>query len=74
MYAYLSTLTQLAKAKEKNKSIQVKLMNYIKHNRRRVLKDKRIPKRDRIGIISTMFGFEFYKHMWNIYAIFSGRS
>ena len=74
MYAYLSTLTQLAKAKEKNKSIQVKLMNYIKHNRRRVLKDKRIPKRDRNGIISTMFGFEFYKHMWNIYAIFSGRS
>lgn len=76
MYAYLSTLTQLAKAKakEKNTSIQVKLMDYIKQNRKKVLEDKRIPKRDRIGIISTMFGFKVYKYMWNIYAILTRRS
>lgn len=74
MYAYLSTLTQLAKTKETNSSMQAKLMNYIKKNKGRVLKDKRIPKRDRIGIISTMLGFKFYKYMWKIYAILSGRS
>ena len=74
MYAYLSTLTQLAKTKETNSSMQAKLMNYIKKNKGRVLKDKQIKKRDRIGIISTMLGFKFYKYMWKIYAILSGRS
>lgn len=73
MYAYLSTLTQLSKSKEKNITLKVKIMDYIKQNRKIVLKDKRIPDRDRIGLVSTIFGFEFYKAMWKVYAKLSGR-
>ena len=74
MYAYLSTLTQLAKSKVKNKKIQKELMGYICKNRSEVLKDKNTPKRDRIGLISTIFGFHCFKYIWKIYSIFTGRS
>lgn len=74
MYAYLSTLTQLAKSKVKNKKIQKKLMEYICKNRRSVLRDKSIPKRDRIGLLSTVLGFHCFKYVWKIYSIFTGRN
>ena len=70
MYSYLSTLTQLAKSdvstpnynKYKNE-----LMNYIKTNRKKVLKDPKIPKRDRVALECTKFGFGFFKWSWRIY-------
>lgn len=74
MYAYLSTLTQLAKSNVKNKKIQKELMEYIRKNRRRILKDKYIPKRDRIGLISTFLGFNCFKYGWKIYSKFTGRN
>ncbi len=74
MYAYLSTLTQLAKSEEKNKEIEIELKNYIKNNRKSVIKDKKTPKRDKFGIYSLMFGFEFYKFIWKSYSKLSGRS
>ena len=74
MYAYLSTLTQLAKSKVKNKKIQKKLMKYINKNRNNVLKDKNIPKRDRVGLLSTILGFYCFKYVWKIYSIFTGRN
>ena len=74
MYAYLSTLTQLAKSKVKNKKIQKKLMKYINKNRNNVLKDKSIPKRDRVGLLSTILGFHCFKYVWKIYSIFTGRN
>lgn len=74
MYAYLSTLTQLAKSKVKNKKIQKKLMKYINKNRNNVLKDKNIPKRDRVGLLSTILGFHCFKYVWKIYSIFTGRN
>lgn len=67
MYAYLSTLSQLALSNTRFKNVEKKLMNYIKTNRKIVLKDKKIPKRDRLGLISTMFGFKFYKFIWRSY-------
>ena len=74
MYAYLSTLTQLAKSKVKNKKIQNELMGSICKNRSEVLKDKNIPNRDKIGLISTILGFYCFKYIWKIYSIFTGRS
>ena len=74
MYAYLSTLTQLAKSKVKNIKIQKELMGYICKNRREILKDKNIPKRDKIGLISTILGFHCFKYIWKIYSIFTGRN
>ncbi len=74
MYAYLSTLTQLAKSKHFSKEDYQIIMSYIKENRKRILKDKRIPKRDRIAIYSTYFGLVGYKIMWNIYSFVTGRN
>jgi len=68
MYAYLSTLTQLIKSKGKNKAYKLELMNYIRKNRKTMLKDKRLPKRDRIGLISTYLGVGFYKLSWKAYS------
>ena len=74
MYAYLSTLTQLAKSKVKNKKMQRKLMEYISKNRKEVLKDKNIPQRDRIGLLSTVLGFHCFKCVWKIYSKITGRN
>jgi len=73
MYAYLSTLSQLAMSKEKFPKEQKELMNYIKENGNKILKDKNIPKRDKFGIICTKFGFRFYKFVWNAYRKKTGR-
>lgn len=67
MYAYLSTLSQLANSKEKFLKEQNEMMSYIKENRTKVLKDKNIPKRDRIALEVTRFGFNTYKIFWNMY-------
>lgn len=67
MFSYLSTLSQLATSKQKNKKIEQKLMAYIKINRKEVLKEKKIPKRDRVALYCTIFGYDFYKFAWNMY-------
>ena len=74
MYAYLSTLTQLAQCKETNKQIEKELLEYIRENKQKVLKDKRIPKRDRLGIYASIFGLRFYKLALNFYSNISKRS
>ena len=67
MYAYLSTLSQLAKCKEKNPKEEKEMTDYIKTHGNEILKDKRVPKRDKFGIISLKFGFGFYKFIWRLY-------
>ena len=70
MYAYLSTLMQLTSADKdmvdykKYKDI---LMDYIKEHRKEILKDKEIPKRDKMALYSLKFGFFGFKINWNIY-------
>ena len=75
MYAYLSTLTQLAKSKEQKEYINYRneLMEYIKINRKKALKDKETPKRDRIALYCTILGFDFFRFSWSIYERISGR-
>lgn len=73
MYAYLSTISQLAKCKEKHKEEQEKLMKYIKQHKWEILKDKKVPKRDKLGILSLTFGFNFYKKIWRMYEKITGR-
>lgn len=73
MYAYLSTLTQLIKSNKKNEKVEKKLYGYIKQNSKMILRDKNVPKRDKVAIISTKFGLGFFKIMWNIYEILTGR-
>ena len=67
MYAYLSTLSQLANSKDKHLKEQKEMMEYITKNRQKVLKDENIPKRDRMALEVTRFGFNIYKIFWNLY-------
>ena len=67
LYAYFSTLTQLAKSKEKYPEQQQQILKYIKKNRRSVFFDSSTPKRDKFAIIASMFGFRAYKYFWKIY-------
>ncbi len=73
MYAYLPTLSQLANSNVKNKPIQKSLMKYIRKHGLSVLFDRRAKNRDRMGILSAMFGFGFYKLLWNTYRKLTGR-
>lgn len=73
MYAYLSTLTQFVKSKSKNRSIKKQLVIYIKNNKKLVLKDKKVPQRDKIGICALTFGIGFYSFLWKIYSKKTGR-
>ena len=67
MYAYLSTITQLAKSSVVDKKIKNELIDFISKNRWGVLFDKRAPLRDKLGILSLFCGFGFYKKMWELY-------
>ena len=73
MWAYLSTLSQLAMCKDKYPREQKQMTTYIKNHGLEQLKDKRVPKRDKMGIVATMMGFGFYKFMWNTYRKITGR-
>ena len=73
MYAYLSTLSQLAKCKEKYPKEEKEMTTYIKKHGNEILKDKRVPKRDKFGIISLKLGFNFYKFIWRLYLKFTKR-
>ena len=73
MYAYLSTLSQLANSKEKDKDVEKKLIRYIRKNSISILCDRRCPLRDKFGIITSFAGFKIYQLSWEIYRKTSGR-
>lgn len=73
MYAYLSTLSQLANSSTVDKEVESELMCYIKKKGNQVLFDKRSKNRDKVAILSTKFGFGFYKFIWHQYKILTGR-
>lgn len=68
MYAYLSTLVQFTtcKIKKENKKYLKIMWNYVKENRKEVLKDNRIPKRDKYALYASFMGFGFFKFSWKI--------
>lgn len=74
MYSYLSTLSQLAMSKKKFPNQQKEIMAYIKNNRFNILKDKKVPKRDKVAIITTIFGFKAYQFVWDVYRKITGRN
>ncbi len=73
IYAYMSTLSQLANSNTKDKESQKFLMKYIRAKGISVLLDPRSKKRDKLGIASTFFGFGIYKLIWNFYRKVTGR-
>jgi aspartyl-tRNA synthetase len=73
IYAYMSTLSQLANSSVKDIEVQKDLMKFIRKNGMSVLLDPRSKNRDKLGIVSTFFGFNFYKFIWNFYRKLTGR-
>lgn len=73
MYAYLSTISQLASSNEIHEKEENILTEYIKKNSKKALKDKKCPKRDKFAIITLKFGFKFYRFIWNLYRKVTGR-
>lgn len=73
MYAYLSTLSQLANSKEKHIVEQKELLQYINKHKKEILSDKRLKKRDRLALNLLTFGFGFYKITWKIYKKLTNR-
>ncbi len=67
MYSYLSTLTQLVKSKGNNDECKKELFKYIKQNRGKILKDKRIPKRDKLALYVTYLGYNAFNVGWKMY-------
>lgn len=73
MWAYLSTLSQLAMSKDRYINEEKLIVKYIRKNGFSILIDKNAPKRDKVGIISAMLGFHLYRFMWNFYRKITGR-
>lgn len=70
MYSYLSTLMNLAEANKNTdnyENYKNELLAYIKKNRKEVLKDKRVPKRDKFALYSLFFGFGCFRFCWRVY-------
>ena len=75
-FLYADYAWEKANERELNKmkaGVTQTISNYINENRKKILKDKCLPKRDRIALLSTMFGFRFYKIMWSCYRKITGR-
>jgi glycosyltransferase involved in cell wall biosynthesis len=72
-YARLSTLTQLAKSDKEYKEYQNWLMDQIREDRLSVLFDISAPLRDKIGLISTYFGFRAFRRIWGAYETITRR-
>lgn len=66
-WSYLTTLSQLALSDVSDKNLENKLKKFIIENKKQLLKDKKISKKDRFGIICISISFNFYKFCWRLY-------
>lgn len=73
MWAYLSTLSQLAMSKKQYIEEEKFILKYIRKNGFSILFDRRAKSRDKFGVITSFFGFKTYKFMWNLYKKMSNR-
>lgn len=74
VYANISTLRQIVNCKPRMKNEEKKLVKYIKENRKIVLTNRRVQKRDKIAIILISINIILFKYCWNIYCKMTGRN
>lgn len=70
VYARFSTLNQTLNAENTSQMCELRknLISYIKKNKKNVLSNPNIPKRDRIAYKSLKLGLPFYKLTWLVYS------
>ena len=74
VYAYLSTLSQASKSTVKpDKKTTKMLIKYVRRHGLPLIFDKDVKSRNKIGIITSLFGFKFYCFSWGIYSKMTGR-
>lgn len=73
LYANFRELRILLQSKNPNKQYIQEVWNNIKQYRKIVIKNKRIPKRDKFAIYTSYFGKEIFKLVWMIYCKVTNR-
>ena len=74
VYAYLSTLSQASKSTIRpGKKTTKALIKYVRRYGLPLLFNKNVKSRNKIGIITTLFGFRFYCFSWGVYSKVTGR-
>ncbi len=68
VYSRFSTLNQMLDVKEKVYKEKCKeIIRYIRENKKALLSDKRLPRRDRLALYLLSMGFFFYKLAWKFF-------
>ena len=73
VWSYLSTLSQISYCSKPNKEIAESLRKKALEKKKNILWNKKTSTKDKIGILCLMFGFNFYRCVWNFYSKKSGR-
>ena len=72
-YARLCALRRVVNLEKRNKKLEKEFKKFILNNRHTMLKDKRCPKRDKIAILTLLFGVFIFKSSWAFYCKLTGR-
>ena len=68
VYSRFSTLNQMLDVKEKvYKEKRKEIIRCIKENKKALLSDKKLPRRDKLALYLLSMGFFFYKLAWKIF-------
>ncbi len=73
-YARISTLRQMMNCKPRLQKIEKDYRHYILEHRGELLRDARVPRRDKLAIIILLFGMSIFKFSWRLYCRFTGRN
>lgn len=74
VYANISTLRQMINCKPRLKTKEKEIRNCIIKNKKVVLKNKRVSKRDKVAIILITISPSLFKISWNLYCKLTGRN
>ena len=74
IYANISVLRQMIYSKPRYIEKEKEIRKTILQHRKKILRNERVPKRDKIAIIILMFGRNIFRYAWNIYCKSTGRS
>lgn len=74
VYANISTLRQIINIKPRMKVEEKKLIKFIRENKKIVLSNERVQKRDKIAIMLISINRTLFKYCWNIYCKKTGRN
>lgn len=73
VYVRLSTLSQMVNCNHYDPKRVEEMRQVIKENRKNVLKNQKVSKRCKLGVIAILLGWPFYKIIWKTYYRFVRR-